>query len=101
MPNGGLFIFSGRAHRELGDAFADIARDPQNKVIIKVSKPPLPRSSAMSVAGCEKSLRSLLPLSYLPLVRGRRLRKEAIFYAGVRNQEMRQCRWLCLFSAPC
>ena len=34
------------------------------------------------LAGCGKSLRSLLPLSYLPPVRGRRLRKEAIFYAG-------------------
>jgi len=33
-------------------------------------------------AGCGNSLRSLLPLSYLPLVRGRRLRKEAIFHAG-------------------
>lgn len=32
--NGGPFIFSGRAHRELGDAFVDIARDPDNKVII-------------------------------------------------------------------
>jgi enoyl-CoA hydratase/carnithine racemase len=32
--NGGPFVFSGRAHRELGDAFADIARDPENKVII-------------------------------------------------------------------
>jgi enoyl-CoA hydratase/carnithine racemase len=32
--NRGPFIFSGRAHRELGDAFVDIARDPENKVII-------------------------------------------------------------------
>jgi enoyl-CoA hydratase/carnithine racemase len=32
--NGGPFVFSGRAHRELGDAFVDIARDPENKVII-------------------------------------------------------------------
>ena len=34
------------------------------------------------LADCDKSLRSLLPLSYLPPVRGRRLRKEAAFYAG-------------------
>lgn len=32
--DGGPFRFSGRAHRELGDAFLDIARDPENKVII-------------------------------------------------------------------
>ena len=30
----------------------------------------------------DKSLRSLHPLSYLPPVRGRRLRKEAVFHAG-------------------
>ncbi len=35
-----------------------------------------------ALAGCPKSLRSLLPYSYLPLVSGRGLRKEAIFYAG-------------------
>ena len=43
------------------------------------SKDPIVGSS---LAGCGKSLRSLHPLSYLPPVRGRRLRKEAIFYAG-------------------
>jgi enoyl-CoA hydratase/carnithine racemase len=32
--NGGPFLFSGRAHRELGDAFIDMARDPDNKVMI-------------------------------------------------------------------
>ena len=32
--NGGPFVFSGRAHRELGDAFVDIARDSENKVVI-------------------------------------------------------------------
>jgi hypothetical protein len=32
--NGGPFIFSGRAHRELGDAFIDIARDRNNEVVI-------------------------------------------------------------------
>ena len=45
------------------------------------------RARAVQIArarltGCGKSLRSLHPLSYLPPVRGRRLRKEAIFYAG-------------------
>ncbi len=35
-----------------------------------------------ALAGCGKSLRSLLPLSYLALARGRRSRKETSFYAG-------------------
>ena len=38
--------------------------------------------TGLALAGCDKSLRSLLPLSYLPPARGRRLRKEANFYAG-------------------
>src|SRR5208282_5034806 len=44
------------------------------------------------LAGCGKSLRSLLPLSYLPLVRvrGRRLRKEAIPSAALRTKLLRR-----------
>jgi Cu(I)/Ag(I) efflux system membrane fusion protein len=38
------------------------------------------RAYVTALAGCGKDFRSLLPLSYLPLVRGRRLSKEAIFY---------------------
>src|SRR5208282_4645260 len=41
-----------------------------------------PPSLAHRLAGCGKSLRSLLPLSYLPQDRGRRLRKAASFHAG-------------------
>ena len=35
-----------------------------------------------ALAGCGKSLRGLLPLSFLPLAWGRRLGKEASVYAG-------------------
>jgi hypothetical protein len=41
------------------------------------------------LAGRGKSLHGLLPLSYLPLAKGRRLRKEAIFYAGCYWREIK------------
>jgi len=43
------------------------------------------------LAGCGKVFRSLLPYSYLPLVRGRRLRKEAIPSAALRTSIYAGC----------
>ena len=54
----------------------------------------------LELAGCGKSLRSLLPLSYLPPARGRRLREEANFYAGCYSHRATS-RSLHPFFAPC
>src|SRR5260370_17974558 len=68
-------------HQALGGGGTDAVGLDRQVVVIATDKRhrQTPRASP---AGCGKRLRSLLPYSYLPLVRGRRFRKEAIFYAG-------------------